>query len=1471
MDIEQLIALLNSKKSELDADQEKNKKELKKINAALKALATEEGRKQQQSYFEKFEANKEAAHLNDWNELVSDYNLNQDNVEERCFYITNEGDIKKASIVNKSSRPHICEELEKCMQDGTLFFQRSLDGTSWNLYQTGNITSTIRVVDYGEMKVDMGMTGPVRIDDEEKRNTLLAEHHLGGQALAPYKTGVNYVWDKKVDVYCRKYQRIEDMLKLMNNLNGQYILDHKDEAQCLNEYAKKNPQAHIDDLNAGDGGYDEEALETLLICSNMAPEARSHQVANQDPMADVKEVLPMTEVQQKLIYDYMYGVKLNQDIYAIRNNREAICVESILEGRKTLISTLKIPDEAARTAKLGELVRNALREYAIQLRGSRITSENVYATPFVMQRILKMLDCNDALRSAVGLTNEERSYYEAAARVAQYHQDYMKMIAEAKQNGHVQKTPEFVGEMLTYQLLSQMELRNKIAQAETCPKTKIAGKDNKFARLYNMSGSLSEAKHLVPSPLIQVARHEGGLKKLVADMQIYVQKLPIYQEYLGMSENNFIDRVEFDINNAVMEEFLEHIGNERQNSTNGMADWYIDTFMGWERGKKHLKPIGDTSNTLADKVKEQHRQSVKDASRLESPKDILQLLRKNIDAAWRLAHGASLKMKWIGDYKRMHSKLKDIQGYLDDHKGNQQVDVHKLETMMNELAEAAQDYIAYKQGVGSHADISEAAPRGLGENGNKRYNAALNVLAVAQDSISKLNKVARYTDFFSSFTGEGAESFDAEKLTKVASTLYVNGSNYMLMKGWTELDELKLVEMCEEMQFYINHPNDFVLLRNKPNDPLALFTPVIMKGMRPEDIAERKKRANEFNNNRERNLKEVREEIGRNKGLDRHGITGLLSADQNLHSDSFWEAANNKYYSNLDGQREIKGLIHAILVHRGLQLTEIDNLEKRTDEKNQLMEELRQVADAMSDLTPDQRESKWSKLLQEACEGIKKLKPKPIDLNDIGLSAAYKFNQIIIQDINDVAQIIEANKGNSAWCRQMKEDGSFMKNTNVKNLVIRDRLFWRTSLPHTTNKQLDFPVGQPELMAVQNYIDKKGLKWNEELAWMQDDSIGGDDYNAMYNNIKAVDLKTQNGNPLFIKYYQKYKQESDPESKNKWNDKILYFVDKVDKKQKIGKGIRQLELSGLELDPISDHLVKVRQAYNDLRTLLEPDQSGNIRLVDETIRRNGDTGNKSEKAVAKALKSIEEHCTVIHAFVNAKIADMDPANGQTFVQLTSLRQVRDLLDEMQIIRPSKYTTLLEAVDIVRTPQSGSLYDRERLCRVCDLLNKQVPGLLEDKKVRNSLSENEKLDLLSLFAFKELLELQGGQMSDPKFQEKIFNQSWEVLKVTREYDDSEYIYGTYSSKLDKVVDEAIAHNIAKFTEMRKRLKDPNVRKSLKFNNLNNQTMKDIVTEVKTASTKRIEEAKRNMEQPMAEVGNVTNQEAKKKKKTANELR
>ena len=43
------------------------------------------------------------------------------------------------------------------------------------------------------MKVDMGMTGPVRIDDEEKRNTLLAEHHLGGQALSPYKTGVNYV------------------------------------------------------------------------------------------------------------------------------------------------------------------------------------------------------------------------------------------------------------------------------------------------------------------------------------------------------------------------------------------------------------------------------------------------------------------------------------------------------------------------------------------------------------------------------------------------------------------------------------------------------------------------------------------------------------------------------------------------------------------------------------------------------------------------------------------------------------------------------------------------------------------------------------------------------------------------------------------------------------------------------------------------------------------------------------------------------------------------------------------------------------------------------------------------------------------------------------------------------------------------------------------------------------------------------
>lgn len=1459
MNIEQLIALLTNKRAELNRDPERNQRELAKIDRALKKLATDDGRRQQQELFAQFERQKLKHHIDDWHDIGDDYYRNQDNVEERSYYITREGEIEQAHIENKEYRTDIVNVLDERMNDGTLFFQRSLDGTSWNIYQKRKITSRIQVVSYGELEVDMGMTGPVRIDDEAERNRLLAECHVDEQALEPHKTGLNYVWKSKLDAYLRKFQDIDRMLHLMNHLDGQYILDHKDEAPCLVSYVRDYHPDHIDSLQEGLAGYDAEALETLLICSNMTPEAVSYLVEHQDPNASIKELFPMTGVQEKIAIDFTFGTNLNQDIYYTRNNREANRVQAILEGRKALIKVLNISDNNRRTEELGKMIRRALEMHALHTRGVNITSENICAVPRIMEKILSLLDRDEALRNAVGLTNEERNYYEAAVRVKKYHQEYLRMLTEANQNGQVQHTPDFVGKLLTYQLLIQMDLQNRKDQISAYPHSKTKTKAPESGQISVLDTMMKEHEYYLPLPLIQVARHEGGLEKLAAEMQTYVQKLPVYKEYLNASEKDFANKVNLGNDGTVMEEFLENIDGLRHDSVNGISDWYIDTVLGWKRTSKELQRTDNKSNTMMDKVKEQHRQSSKDPSRLESPKDIMQQLRKNVDAAWRLAHGASLKWKLTGDYKQMHSKLKDIKGYLEDHKGNKPVDVHKLETMMRELAELTQDYVAYKQDVDSHEEIRKLPPTGLSANGKKRYDAALEVLAVAQDGITKLNKVARYTDLFSSFTGEKAENFDAEKMAQVASSFYVNGKNYMLSKGWTELDELKLAEMCEDMQSYMKFSNDFVLLRNKPNDPLSVFTPVITKGMRPEEIAERKKRADEYNRIREQNLKDVREAIGKNKGLDRQGITDLLNADQTVHGDNFWSDERNKYYNNLDGKREIKGLIHAILLERGFRMADIEDPSVRTDEKKRLVEELRQVADPTSDLSEAERERKWSGLLREASEGIKKIKTPPIDINDIGLPNAYKPTQNLLQDINDVIQIIQGNRNKSDCCRQMGAENSFMNSTDIKKIEVRETLLWRTSLPYTNNGLIDFPMQAPNMMAVQNYIDKKGLKWNEELTGILDASINGNDYHAMYDRIKDVDLQLRNGDPLFKKYYQKYKQATDSESKNKWNDKILYYVDKVDKKQKIRKALVQLEETGMELNPIlQDHLDEAKLAYNDLCTLLEPDQSGNVRLIDETIRRNGGSGNKSEKAVTKALKSIEEHCTALHAYVNIRIADMDPANEQTMEQLTSLRQVRDQMGELGI-KPSRYTTLLEAVDMVRTPPTDSLYDRERLRRVCDSLNKQVPGLLEDKKVRNGLSENEQLDLLSLFAFKELLELQGGQMTDPKFQEKIFNQSWEILKATKEYDNSEHIYGTFSTKLDKIVDENTALNIAQFAEMRNRLKNPNVRKSLRFNNLNNQAWKDIVTAVRQTSVQRIEEEKRAMEPPVAAAGNQKNLE------------
>lgn len=1475
MNIDQLIQFLTEKKAQLNLDPnldeeqlDKNKKELARLNEALKLLATEDGRKLQNEIIQQFDAadseEKLKTHYWNWWELSGEYINNPETVEQRCYFITNDGKIEPAHIAAAGNREDVTKTLDEQMADGTLFFQRSLDGASWHLYQRQTVTKKVPMkvigygndigpgpsgerIEFGTVEVDVQMQAPVLIEDEAEQNRLLREHNLDPQALEPYKTGENYVWDKKRDAYIKPYDEVHRLLHLMHNLSGQYILDHKDTAKCLKQYVDnpENQPVHISDLVNGFGGYNAEELETLLMCSALSPEAFSYLEAHQDPNARYKEILPMTEWQREITLTHQHAINMLQDIYADANIRESNRIGAILAGREALITILRINNAAERTEKLGKLIRRTLEIYEKQIYGCKCTGRVTYAAPVIMQRLLRLLDNKAELRNAVGLTNEERSTYEAAARLAKYHQDYMQLLAEAKRGGRVELTPDFVGRMLTYQLINQIENSNEVAQKNVMPHSYVKlEQDPKIVATENADKLIKLNTSGIPSPLLQVARTEGGLEKLVAEMQTYVQKLPIYQKYIGMSERDFISNLMLDDTGTqfIMDEFLKNIGDYKHRSANGIADWYIDSSMGWRReGGRSIQRNVDHPNTLTNKVNEQHMRSSKDPYNLEAPKDIMQLLRKNVDAAWKITHGASLKWKLYGEYKTMHDKLEDIQLYLTEHNGQKPVDRKKLETMLKELVEASQDYIARKQGQHSRAEIEYRLPTNLNENGKKRYDVALDVLAVAQDSINKLHKITRYTDFFCRLTGEDFEKFDPEKMTKVASSIYVNGLNYMLMKGWTELDEMKLAEMCKDMQFYLSKPQRYTLFRCKPNDPLAAFIPIIPKGMRPEDVAMRKENAKAFTEQRDLNLKDAFALV---QGRDPEAAEKLRPGIEEFLTDAFWSRKNNKTYAKLDEKREVKGLIHAILLGRGLQLAEIDDPAAKADVKRSLVEELQQVADPNVELSPEERESKWSGLLQEAYTGIKKLKPKPFDMNDQNFLNDWKVNQLLIQDATDLFQIVEGNKNRSNSCQRMHQENGLMDRLNKKETLINDHMAYRLSQKFTNDNQFDYQVEIPNMMALQNYIDKKGLKWSEEPAVILDEKVNGNDFLAMYDDIKSVQLTVADGTPLFIRYYNQYKHATNPETKNKWNAKILNYVDYVDKKQRLYKAITGLEANGGELDPIREHLDAVRSKYDVLHRMLDPDRSGNIRLIDETIRKNGYIGNKSKKEVDKAFKSLAEHCTAIHAFVNEKIADMDPDHEQTLEQLNGLRKVRDELSRMQI-SPSKYTTLLEAVDIVRTLPADSLHDKEHLRDVCDRLNRYAPGLLENKKNRDSLSESEQLDLMSVFAIKEFLRFQGGQMTDPKLQEDVFNKSMGLLNVIKEYDNSACIYGTFNSELGRIITEKEADFIADLVEMRNQLKDPNIRKCLKFNNLNNQVWKDRKTQIERNATERITNEKRNM--------------------------
>ncbi len=1453
--LEDVVIDLRRKNENVEAD---------KLVAAMRRMTQDEAFKETQ--MKRLEEGINDAKSNSYIDILNDYYENADNVLDRCFYITPDGKMQPAELEVKHSKVEDADSIGKKMQDGALFFRRFLDGSRWELYQIRRSAKKVRVYldSYGEVEIDMFMSVPVLVTEAEK-TTLLKQYKVNQEELDRHTTGENYLWKKKLQDYNSPYDKLESRLHLLNNPDGKVIKEHRKEIKCLDLYLKAGEEnkknVEIDTLPPGLQGYEKDDLETLLICSNMSSAAKGALEKAEDPSKDYKSFLSMTAEQQKFRVDTSYCLHILNDVYENGDKRSTERVGAILTGRKELTRILNIKEDAGRNKELGKLIREALDGFAIQFPGNAVTSRSVYAASIGLDRILKLLDTKEELRNEVGLTEEERGYYEAAVRVGNYHREYQQMLADARKNGRFENKEDLIGKMLTYQLITQMELMNQDFQEKTRQDSPLEESENhKRMAIRQLDNEIKHFRSRIPLPLLQVARQKGGFQQLVTDMQAYVKTLEIYKEYMNMPDNKFIDDVVLknpsDLVHTpgkLLKEFQDKCKDYQYNAGNGVADWYIGTYMDWERSGDAHRQFNNNPKTLANRVREEHRRRSQDPYSLESPKDVMQSLRKNIDAAWKFAHGESLTLKLTGKYKIMHSKLKEVKDYLDSHKGQKAVDKKKLESMLKELSDASRDYLGSKYKNHTYDRKKNSSPDGLSKIGKKRFDAALDVEIVAQDSLAKLQKMTRYTNFFSSISGEPFESFDVEKMTQMADSLYVNGRNYMDMKGWTELDELKLSVFCQDMEKYRNDPSVH-LDRAKWNDPLAAFTPVLFGGENVDEIAEEKEYADGLTAKKKQNIEEARKIMKATSPDENDPVSALFTLNDEKHGDNFWENASdhNMKYNNLASiGRERLALTRAILLNR-LTPDDINDPNSKVEEKQRVLEELREVAKVESPLSDPVREEKWSSLLKEAYAGIKKCQIKPVDVNDIETCVQnVKANAMIGQMDTGLYQIIDNNKEKSTYCAKMYESED-SKIGKMHTKVARWQLNMSKKLSALDKMELDY---FPEIFAIQNTIDKKGVKWKDELTWLQDEKVKGQEYVEPYQDAESLKLraneKNLNTKIFYMDYYEQYEKAEDAETKNKWNEKILDLVDKLDKKHRIEKVMEQfdkmLQVKGNDPDPnvrnpvviekddpILDTMAEFDKPYGVLHNMLTPDDTDNIKLVQETIRLNGGRGNKCEKAVNKAFAKLAKTFTEIHAFVCEQIADMD-VNSKIDSEkgkLNNLREIRDQLEELPIT-PRRYTTLLEAVDLLRTPpKPDSLKDQKRFQRVCDALNKYVPGLLENKKMRKDFSAAEKLDLAMLFSCKSLMKIKGGKITDPPIQEAIFRRSLNMLKLSKEYDGSKRISNTYCFEAEREMDDKGLKLITTLVELREKLKNPAMYKHMKLNNLNNEIWKDLCTDVNT---------------------------------------
>ena len=166
MDIVLFFGLLSNIVTELRKKGENKKAD--ELSGVMKEIAANEQLKTEQK--KQLEYGIKRAKSDSYINIVSDYYDNKDNVLDRCFFITKKGTMQPAELAAQDSRPETAKLLDEKMKEETLFFQRSLDGTEWKLYQMQRTKKkvSVYVVDYGEVVIDVQMDVPVLVEGKER-------------------------------------------------------------------------------------------------------------------------------------------------------------------------------------------------------------------------------------------------------------------------------------------------------------------------------------------------------------------------------------------------------------------------------------------------------------------------------------------------------------------------------------------------------------------------------------------------------------------------------------------------------------------------------------------------------------------------------------------------------------------------------------------------------------------------------------------------------------------------------------------------------------------------------------------------------------------------------------------------------------------------------------------------------------------------------------------------------------------------------------------------------------------------------------------------------------------------------------------------------------------------------------------------------------------------------------------------------